>query len=98
MGSGMAAGDRQGGLTGVSGLPGNAMEEQGTAGDRLGMFSGLGQADKEVPPVADQGNEVAGQATAFETPGGVAAPAPLVLKFVETVFAVGSITVQLRHA
>jgi hypothetical protein len=47
MGSGMAAGDGQGGLTGVSGLPGDAMEEQGTAGDRLGVFFGLCQANKQ---------------------------------------------------
>jgi len=97
MGSGMAAGDRQGGLTGVSGLPGNAMEEQGTAGDCLGMFFGLGQANKQVPPVVDQGNEAAGQAAALEISGSVAAPAPLVLEFVETIFAIGTIAVQLRQ-
>jgi hypothetical protein len=75
LGSGVAAGDGQGRLTGAPGLPGNATEQQRTAGDHLGMLLGLGKADKQVPPVVDQDNEAACQTAALEILGGIAAPA-----------------------
>lgn len=82
-------------LTGVSGLSGYAMEEQRPAGYCLGMLLGLGKADKQVPPVVDQGNEAAGQTAALELLGCVTIPTLLVLEFVETVFAIGPIAMQL---
>ena len=50
----MAAGDCKGGLASVLGLPGHAMQEQRATGDGLAMFLGLGQTDKQIPPVVDQ--------------------------------------------
>lgn len=52
---GMAAGDGQCGLASVFCLASYTMQKKGAAGDSLGMFLGLGKADKKVPPVVHQG-------------------------------------------
>ena len=81
----------------VFGLPGHAMQEKGAAGYGLGMFFGASQADKQAPPVINQGDEAACQAAPFEVFGGKSTPAPLVFQFVKTVFTVGPITIELGN-
>ena len=65
---------------------GDGMQQQRAAGDRFHMPIGLGQTNKDVPPVIKQRDEARGQAATRKVVRGEAAPAPLVLEFVENIF------------
>src|ERR1700712_6068045 len=56
---------------------------------------GVGQADEQAPPVVNQRHDTSEQSAACEVLCCETAPAPLVLQFIEHVFRVGPITVQL---
>jgi hypothetical protein len=45
----------------------------------------FGQANEDVPPIIKQRDQVRGQTTARQIMRGEAAPAPLVLQFVENI-------------
>ena len=92
---GMSQGDQQSALAGVMGQAGDARQQQRTAGDRLAAGFRVCQAYVPTPPVVDQGNGTGGQMAAFQILGGVATPAPLIFQFVETILAIGSVSVQL---
>ena len=54
------------------------------------------KADEDRPPVVDLGGHARGDLAGVEIGGGEATPSPLVLEFVENVFGVGAITIELR--
>ena len=60
-------------------------------------FVRLGQPHKQAPPVVDERNEASHELAAGEIAGGKARPAPLVLQFIEGIFAIGAIAVELRE-
>src|SRR5215475_11221030 len=92
---GVAAGDRHGGAAGMAGLPADGLKQQWPAGDRFAMMMGVGQAHEQIPPVEEQRDHARNQAAALEVTGREAAPAPLVLQFIENVLAVGTIAIKL---
>ena len=51
------AGDGDRGLSGMLRFPADRLEQQRPAGDRLAMLVGVGQADKQVPPIGGEGDE-----------------------------------------
>lgn len=89
--------DRQSGLSRMLALSGHAVQEQGTAGDGFVMFVGTGQTDKEQPPVVDKRDHATDQAAALDVLCGIAAPAPLVFQFVQAVFGVGAVPIELGN-
>jgi hypothetical protein len=63
----------------------------------LSVLVGVGQADKQVPPVAHQRDDAGHQPAAGEVLSGEAAPAPLVFQFVEIVLGIAAIAIQLSN-
>ena len=51
------AGDRDGGSASMLGLPADGLEQQRSAGHRLAMLIGVGQADEQVPPIGGEGDD-----------------------------------------
>src|SRR5215472_251036 len=91
----MRAGDDDRGSAGMLGLPADGLEQQRPAGDRLAMLIGVGQADEQVPPIGSEGDDAGHELAAFDVVGGEAAPAPLVLQFVEIVLGIAAAAVEL---
>src|SRR5258708_18737990 len=91
----MAAGDRQGGAAGVTGLSADGLKQQWPAGDRFAMMIGVGQTHEQVPPVEDQRDVARHQTAALEVAGREATPAPLVLQLVEGVLAISTVAIEL---
>src|SRR5258708_19080976 len=91
----MAAGDRQGGAAGVTGLSADGLKQQWPAGDRFAMMIGVGQAHEQVPPVEDQRDVARHQTAALEVAGREAAPAPLILQLIEGVLTIGTVAIEL---
>ena len=73
----------------------HAGEQKRATGD--GFESGLWmrQADIPTPPVVDQRHRPGREIAAFHVLGGVAAPAPLIFEFVEAIFTIGAVAVEL---
>ena len=57
---------------------------------------GIGQTDKQAPPIVDQRNTAGEQPAALQVVRREAAPSPLVLQLVEGVLTIAPIAVQLR--
>ena len=93
----MRAADRQPHLAGMVGSPRQGGEQERPAGYRLTMMLRIGKAHEQAPPVVDQRHTARQQPAAFEIMRGEAAPAPLVLQFVECVLAVCPIAIQLTE-
>src|SRR5271157_763109 len=91
----MRAADGQRHLTSVLGSPGDGRQQQGPAGDRLAMMLWIGQTGEQAPPVVDKGHGTGEQPASRQVLCREATPAPLVLEFIEDVFTVGPIAVQL---
>ena len=70
-------------------------KQQRPAGDRFQMFVRFGEAHEQVPPVVDERDEARHELAAGQIAGGKASPAPLVLQFIEGIFAIGAIAVEL---
>ena len=62
------------------------------------MVVGIGQADKQIPPIEDQRDAARHQLTTLEVMRREAAPAPMVLQFVKAVFTIGAIAVELANS
>jgi hypothetical protein len=91
----MRAADGQRHLTGVLGSPGDCREQQRPGGDRLAMMFGIGQAGEQAPPIVRQRHDAGEQPATRQVLCRETAPTPLVLQFIEHVFTVGSIAIQL---
>jgi len=61
------------------------------------MLVRMDQAGKEQPPVVDQGHQAAHNPAALKILGSEPSPPPLVLQFIEAVFAVATIPVMLGN-
>ena len=72
-----------------------AESRRGPAGDGLQMPVRLGEPHEQVPPVVDESDEARHELAAGQIAGGKASPAPLVLQFIEGIFAIGAIAVEL---
>ena len=94
----VGAGNAQGRLSGVTKALGNAGQEQRSAGDRLKMPSGLCEPDEQIPPVVDKGNQTGREPAAGEILCGEPAPAPLVLQFIEYIFAIRPVAIELTES
>ena len=57
----------------------------------------FGQAHEQVPPVVNERDEAGHELAARQIAGGEACPAPLILQFVEGVFAVRPIAIELSE-
>ncbi len=68
-------------------------QQQRPAGD--GFW--LGRAAVPAPPIVNQCHNPSTALAAFDVLGGKAAPAPLILEFVEAVVGIGPVAVQLRQ-
>src|SRR5262245_40577454 len=86
----MRAAHRQRGAAGVLGFAGNRLQQQRPAGDDFAMLIGIGQPDKQAPPVVDQRHAGGQQAATFQILGREAAPAPMVLQLIKRVLAIRS--------
>ena len=73
-------------------------QQQGTTGDRFEASFRMSQAHVPAPPVVDKGHGTCREIATFQVVGGVTAPARLILEFVETVLAIGTIAIQLPMA
>src|SRR5271168_4526274 len=89
------AADRQRHLAGMVCSSRQGGEQKRPAGYRFTMMLRIGEAHEQAPPVVDQRHTARQQPAAFEIMRGEAAPAPLVLQFVERVLAVCPIAIQL---
>ena len=94
----MAAGNAQGRLAGVTKALGDAGQEQRPAGDRFKMPRGLREPDEQVPPVVDEGNQTGRKPTAGEIVCRKPAPAPLVFQFIEGIFAIRPVAIELAES
>src|SRR5215469_4177953 len=59
------------------------------------MLIGIGQPDKQAPPIVDQRHAGGQQAATFQILGCEAAPAPMVLQFIKRVLAIRTVPVEL---
>ena len=85
------------GTASVLGLPPDRGQQQWPAGDRLAMMVRIGKPHEQVPPVGHQCHATGHHLAALPILRREAAPAPLVLEFVEVVFAIGPVTVRLAQ-
>ena len=76
----------------------NAGHQPGTAGDGLAPPFRMCQSDEQTPPVVDQCHCTSSQLTSMRVVRGIAAPAPLVLEFIEGALGIGPIRVELTEA
>src|SRR5262249_2767958 len=74
---------------------GNAGQEQRAAGDRLEVLVGFGKSDEQVPPVVDERDQTGRKPAPREIVGRKPAPPPLVLQFIEGVFAIRPVAIEL---
>jgi hypothetical protein len=93
----MRAANRQRHLTGMLRSPRDRRQQQRPTGDRLAMMLGIGQAGEQAPPIVSQGDDPSEQPATRQVLCREAAPAPLVFQFIENVFTVGSIAIQLTQ-
>ena len=56
------------------------------------------EANEQTPPVVDQGHRTRRQLAAVQIMGGKATPAPLIFQFIEGIFGIRSIPVELAQA
>src|SRR6201998_2218783 len=61
------------------------------------MLIGIGQPDKQAPPVVDQRHAGGQQAATLQIVRREATPAPVVLQFVKRVLAIRTVTVELAQ-
>jgi hypothetical protein len=59
------------------------------------VFVRIREAQKEIPPVINQGHHAGHEAAAFEIMGGEATPSPLILQFIEIVLGVRALAIEL---
>lgn len=78
-------------------LAGDSGHEHGAGADGFAVVAFIVKAQVEAPPVVNKGDEVCHKPAGGEAAGGIAAPAPLVLEFVEAVFGIGTVAVVLGH-
>jgi hypothetical protein len=76
----------------------DAGHQPGTAGDGLAPRFRMRQSDEQTPPVVDQCHGTSSQLTSMRVVRGVAAPAPLVLEFIEGALGIRPIPVELTEA
>src|SRR5271166_656156 len=96
--AGMRAGDFDGGRSRMAHPFGDGVQQQRPAGDGFSMPIRLGQTNEDVPPIVKQRDEARGQTTTRQVVGDEAAPAPLVLQFVENILPVAAIAIELAEA
>src|SRR6202023_3572543 len=89
------AADRHSGASGMVGLSTNRLQQQWATGDRLAVMVRIGQTHEEVPPVEDEGDNGWHDPAARDVMGGEAAPAPMVLQFVEAVLTIAAVAIEL---
>src|SRR6059058_1820368 len=94
----MRAADRQLGLPSMARLPGNRLQQQWPAGDRLTMMLRIGQAYEQAPPVVNETNNAGEQPAALQVLRRETAPAPVALQFIKGVFAICAITIELAQS
>ena len=94
----MRTADGEAGLASVASLLANGIEHQWSTGDSFGMLVGVNQTHKQAPPDVNQGGDPRHEAAAFEVMGGKTTPASLIFQFVDVVFGIGAITIQLGDA
>jgi len=75
-GLGVLVTDEQTGLAAMRDRAGRGLQQQGSAGDRLTVLLGLGQAREDAPPVVDQRGHARHEPAALEIWGAVKAPQP----------------------
>ena len=75
----------------------DSCHQHGPRADGFAVVSFIVKTQIEIPPVVKQGNEVGDQAAGGKATRGVAAPSPLVFKFIEAVFSIASVTVIFGH-
>jgi len=72
-----------------------AERNSGPAGDRLTVETGIGEADKDVPPVVKQRTEPRREPATRKIVRRMAASALLVLHLVENIFSVAPVAIEL---
>ena len=77
---------------------GDGMQQQRSAGDGFSVPIRLGQTNENVPPIIKQRDHARRQATACEILRDEAAPAPLILQFVENILSVSAVAIELAEA
>lgn len=92
---GMGKREQQTGLAGVLGQATDTGEQHRAAGDRFQACFRVRKAHVPTPPVVDQRHRPRREVAALQILGGITAPAPLILEFIESIFAIGPIPVQL---
>ena len=85
-------------LARVLSLSAHCGEHERAGADGLKALSRVGRAHVHAPPVICQRVVPCHQRRAFELFTGETRPAPLILHLIETVLAVGSISIQLGDA
>ena len=96
--AGVRAGDPDRRLSRMAQPLGDGVQQQRTAGDGFSVPIRLGQTNEDVPPIIKQRHHARRQPTARQILRDEAAPAPLVLQFVENVLSVGAIAIELAEA
>src|SRR5215472_12731769 len=90
---GVRTGDADRGLPRMARSRRDGRQKQRPACDRLAMQVRIDETNEDVPPVVKEGEHARRQSTAGEIVRGEAAPAPLILHFVENIFSVSPIAV-----
>jgi hypothetical protein len=80
-------------LAAVLALCANGVKQQQAAGNAFRVFVREGQPQEDRPPVVNLSDDASGDLTTGEVLGGKAAPAPLVLELVETIFRIRPIPI-----
>ena len=96
--AGVHAGDSDSGLSRMAHPLRDGAQQQGTACDGFSVPIRLGQTNKDVPPIIKQRDHARRQATAREILRDEAAPAPLILQFVENILSVSAVAIELAEA
>ena len=85
-------------LAGMTGQPAHHAQQLRATRDGLHPALRIRQPHVPTPPVVDQRHCPRTERAAFDVLRAVAAPAPLVLDFIESVLAVSTVPVELPHA
>src|SRR5437764_13011589 len=82
--------------SGMPGQPSDRRQQQRPAGNCLPVLVRIGEAREQVPPVEYQCQAARHNLTAILILGRKAAPSPLILQFIEVVFAIAAVTIQMQ--
>jgi hypothetical protein len=79
---------------GMPGLPAYSVQQQRPTSDRLGVLARIGQSHEQRPPILDQRDDPSHQPAARQIASGEAAPAPVVLQFIEIVLGIRAVAIR----